>query len=142
MALKNGVVEQNLANEPAVSVFIYASPKIQLMTTAFLSHLPPHPLRTIPCLKTPKAEGSKHQKVIVRRHKPTIEKPTKSTRIITAMPAGRRHASSRPYPAQPDGIPSSWLAPTQSFYASAAFCACFSFMRRRTLAAIMMACCK
>ena len=107
MASINGVVEQNLANEPAVSVFIYASPKIQLMTTAFLSHLPPHPLRTIPCLKTPKAEGSKHQKVIVRRHKPTIEKPTKSTKTrkaggpasSTTLLADCRPARRKPFPA-------------------------------------------
>ena len=37
MALKNGVVEQNLANEPAVSVFFYAPPKQQHLTTAFLA---------------------------------------------------------------------------------------------------------
>ena len=97
--MREKILEQNLANEPAVSVFVYASPKLRLMTTAFLNHLPPHPLRSIPCPKTPKAEGSKHQKVIVRTHMPTSEKPKKSTRIITATPTGRRHASARPYPA-------------------------------------------
>ena len=37
MALKNGVVEQNLANEPAVSVFVSVPPTMRLVTTAFFS---------------------------------------------------------------------------------------------------------
>ena len=37
MALKNGVVEQNLANVPAVSLFVYAPPKLRHLTTAFIA---------------------------------------------------------------------------------------------------------
>ena len=40
-AFINVMVEQNLANEPAVSVFFYAPPKQQHLTTAFLAAAAP-----------------------------------------------------------------------------------------------------